>query len=670
MCFSMKKLVLTLWLLVCGLCAQAFTLTSSTRSLNLLSNAQYLEDPLGKWSLAEVRAMDAHFQNWTKGGTALNFGFTSSAYWIRVPLQRDPDTPRDWLLELPYGKINQLDFYPPNGTRVHTGSSRPFSSRPYFDRFFVLPFEAPKSSEHLYLRVTSRHGLTVPIHLWQPEAYRQHQQNQEFLFFLYYGALIALTLYGLLIFLSLKDLRFLLYSCFILTAGLGMFASNGFGRLLLWPNAPDFDEISRSAFLSLAAFFSVQFARKFLLDTWDKSWLSRSMRLSQFTFLVSCSMTVLHLVFPILLRTANQLLMLNALLIGVLISAACIRALLQKRGGIRFFLIGWLVLWAGICVAAARSFGWAPSTGFTSYAVQMSTVVEIVLMALALGDRLRIENEAHNAAQQQALEANRALLEMTQASEEKLKQAVHERTLQLESAFKTEKTLREQYVRFGSMISHEFRTPLGIIQSQASLMRKENTLGINEVPKRADAIFSATQRLTVMFDKWLNSDAITQALENTEPVFIDLPAWLHTLVQTNPHLVLNHRVQLNMHPKVQQVLADEYQLGVAMTNLIDNAAKYSPEHSTILIETRDKDGFIGIAVTDQGTGIPQEALSKVFSAFFRLAPESRVRGVGLGLSIVQRIVHSHGGHVDLSSPQGFGACFCIWFPAKSLEIKP
>jgi two-component system sensor histidine kinase KdpD len=60
----------------------------------------------------------------------------------------------------------------------------------------------------------------------------------------------------------------------------------------------------------------------------------------------------------------------------------------------------------------------------------------------------------------------------------------------------------------------------------------------------------------------------------------------------------------------------------------------------------------------------------VFSAFFRLAPESSIRGVGLGLSIVQRIAHAHGGHVHLSSSQGAGACFCIWLPAKPLENMP
>ena len=658
----MKNILLSFCLLVLGLCAQASTLTPETRTLNLLPSVQYLEDPSGLLTLAEAKGMDASFQSWTKGGTELNFGFTSSAYWIRVPLQRTEATPQDWLLELPYGKISQLDFYPPNGPAVHTGNDLPFSTRPYFDRFFVLPMQVPSTAEHFYLRATSRYALSVPLKLWLPEAYRQYDQYVQLLFFLYYGALVVLTLYGLVIYLSLKDRRFLIYSAYILTAGMGMFASNGFGRQMFWPDAAAFDEIAQSAFLSLAAFFTVQLARKLLLAAQDTSWLSRCMGLSQAVFILSSALMVLHLVWPVWLRPANQLLMLNSLALGVLVSTASVRAMRQKRQGIRFFLMGWLVLWLGISTAAARAFGWVPSNGITSYAVQWSTVFEMVLMALALGDLLRIEHEAYNASQQQALAANRALLEMTQASEEKLKQAVQERTVQLEASLKLEKDLREQYVRFGSMISHEFRTPLGIIQSQASLMRKENELGLNEVPKRTEAIASATQRLTVMFDKWLHSDAITHSLEAIEPKPLELQTWLRTLVQTNPHLLLNHQVELRLHPEVNWVLADEYHLGVVLSNLIDNAAKYSPANTTILLETRIQPGYAGIAVTDRGAGIPASIQDKVFSAFFRQEPESSVRGVGLGLSIVQRIAHAHGGHVELSSPAGQGASFCVWLP--------
>lgn len=662
----MKRFFFTLCLCLHSLLAQAMLLTPDAREMNLLPEAQFLEDPSGQLGLDEVRAMDQHFQPWTRGGTELNFGFTRSAYWVRVPLQRTEAAPAQWLLELHYAKLTELDFYPPNAPSILTGSTRPFQSRPYFDRYFVLPVSVGTEPDYFYIRATSRYALTVPLTMWQPDAYRQAQQRLYALQFMYYGGLIALAMYGLVIFLSLRDQRFLVYCAYIITSGIGIFASNGYARQLVWPDAPAFDEVSQSAFLSLAAYFAVLFARK-LLHTHERSWISIGMRLCQFSFLLTSLLSLLHLLWPVLLRPSNQLLMLNSMVMGMLVSLAGIQAWLQKRQGIRFFLAGWLVLWLGVATAALRAFGVVPSNGVTAYAVQLSTVFESILMALALGDILRHEHEVHIQAQTQALTARQAMLEMSQSSEETLRKAVQERTQQLEVALGLEKNLREQYVRFGSMISHEFRTPLGIIQSQASLMRKEHEKGVDQVGKRLEAIASATQRLKVMFDKWLHSDAISQSLEVLEPKPLELNPWLRTLVQTNPHLMLNHEVALQLEPQVGSVLADEYHLGVALTNLIDNAAKYSPAHSTIAIGTRTQPGFAGIAVTDQGPGIPPEVQDKVFGEFFRLAPESQIRGVGLGLSIVDRIARAHGGHVELTSTPGHGATFCIWLPAADMK---
>jgi signal transduction histidine kinase len=665
-----KKCLFALTMCVPMLSANALLLTPESKVVTLLESAQFLEDPSGQLRLEDVRARDSQFRPWTQKDSDLNFGFTESAYWVRVPLQRTEHAPQEWLLEVHSTRIGELDFYPPEGDAIHTGSDAAIGSRPYFDRFFVFPLQVVGGLRYVYLRAVSSHALSIPLKIWQPAEFRKHQQVFQFLQFTYYGGLIVLALYGLVIYLSLRDVRFLIYCAFIAMAGLGIFAGNGYGRLLIWPDAAAFDGVSQSFFLSLAAYLGVLFARRILHSREERSWLTYLLMISQTLFLAISVLLLLGLVFPLLMQPTEEVLMINALVMGVLIGTASVRAYLQKRQGVRFFLIGWLILWLGITIGALRTFGWIPSNGITFYAVQLSSVFEMLLMALALGDILRHENKEYEVAQQQALTANRALLDMTQASEEKLKHAVTQRTAQLESSLKMEKGLREQYVRFGSMISHEFRTPLGIIQGQASLMRKEHEHGVDHVNKRIEAIGSATRRLSVMFDKWLNSDAITNTLETLEPQLIELQPWLQTLIKTSSHLLLNHSIQLQLSTDVCHVMADEYHLGVALTNLIDNAAKYAPTSTTILIETRSRRAYIGIAVTDQGPGISKELQDKVFDDFFRISPESSIRGVGLGLSIVQRIAQAHGGYVDLTSMPELGACFCIWLPSEiPLELK-
>jgi signal transduction histidine kinase len=114
--------------------------------------------------------------------------------------------------------------------------------------------------------------------------------------------------------------------------------------------------------------------------------------------------------------------------------------------------------------------------------------------------------------------------------------------------------------------------------------------------------------------------------------------------------------------------AEEPLLETVVTNLLENACKYSSSDSAIVIETRQQADLIGIAITDQGCGIAPEHQGFVFDEFFRVAPQSNIMGMGLGLAIVARIAQAHGGHVELTSQLGKGSCFCIWLPR--LAIPP
>jgi len=650
-------------LIMAGGClsALAVTLTDQTRQLNPLSSASVLEDPSGLLTVAQVRAMDGQFVPWSGPGEQLNFGFTPSVYWIKLPLQREANAPAEWWLSIEYAKLHELDLYMPDGTAVLTGSDRGFDSRQVFDPFFVFRLQLEPEVQHHYIRVASRYALSVPMTVWQPNVYRALQKRFDALQFLYYGVLVVLAIYGLVFFLAMGDRRFAIYSAYIVTAGIGIFASNGYGRIFFWQDYELFDEIAQSIFLSLAALFAVWFARKLIgLDPQSK--LERAMRVTQALFAVSVALTLGHVVYPHLLLLANQLLLVTAVVMGLLITLAGFKAYRRRQSGIRFFLLGWVVLWLGACIATGRAFGWIPTTGLTSYILQITTAIEMLLVALALGELLHAEHQAHVRSQARALTANQALLELSQASEDKLRLAVAERTAQLESSLQEEKNLREQYVRIGSMISHEFRTPLSIIQSQATLMRKEYAKGINEVIKRLDAISGASQRLKSMFDKWLYSDSLHETLASMVLKPLYLQVWVVQQLQEQRQMLTNHTLVCLPDLLVPPVMADQNHLELVLANLIENASKYAPGQTTISLGLRQKQGFSGITVTDQGPGIPLNVQDKIFNAFFRASPEGQVRGVGLGLSIVQRIVQAHGGHIELTSTPGQGATFCVWLP--------
>ena len=234
------------------------------------------------------------------------------------------------------------------------------------------------------------------------------------------------------------------------------------------------------------------------------------------------------------------------------------------------------------------------------------------------------------------------------------------RTHELRLLLEREQATRLQYVRFGSLISHEFRNTLAIIDSQGRTLRKEHEHGIAQVEQRTTVIIGATRRLNDMFDSWLAGDRFQDSLQQAQPQRLLLQPWLRQWIASHADIGGDHPVELCCH--AHEADADPDLLQLALSNLVSNAAKYSSPPAPIRIETRAEPGRIGIAVIDHGIGIAQEHQAQVLQAYFRVAPEGTVRGIGLGLAIVDRVAHLHGGRVELRSALGAGSDFCLWLP--------
>jgi signal transduction histidine kinase len=660
----MIKTIVGLLLCCCWGPLMALSLEAQDTQVNLGHAAQVLEDPSGLLRIDDVRGpvWSAKFKSPAIAGSDLNLGYTASAYWLRVPLQRAQAAPANWLLEVPYTKINTLELHPPQGPAVLTGKDLPLSSRPLYHRFFAFPIELSTTDQYFYIRATSTYALTLPLVAWQSQAFDAFQQQVLILQALYIGGLLALLLYNLLLFLSLHDRRFFLYSLYVFFFGLGIIASNGYGRLFLWTEWAEFDEVAQGAMLSTAALFATEFSRTFLQTRRLTPRVDVLLRISGAFFGLTGVGLLAGVWWPFPVQQLYQLLMLNSMVMGAFIFFSGGKALRSGDRGARFFVMAWTLLWMGVFLASMRSFGWLPTNAVTSYILQICSAFEMLLLSLALADTIHAERLRREQSQQQALQAQHQLVSVLQSSEEKLERAVQERTEQLKVSLDQQNEMLTQYVRFGSLISHEFRNPLAIITGQLSVIRKEYDHGVDHIGQRVSVIDSATQRLARLFEKWLESDRLKGNLQTLSPSPIRIQEWLQHLVDASAYLLLNHSVAWRWNAQVHEVWADEPLLETALTNLLENACKYSVADTLITIETREEPGFVGIAITDQGCGIAPENQRRIFDEFFRVAPESNVMGMGLGLAIVARIAKVHGGHITLDSQPGQGSSFCFWLP--------
>ena len=264
--------------------AQNGVLTIGNKDSYVLSRAfTYLEDSSAALTLDDVLRPDlqARFRPVVQGGASTNFGATNSAIWLRLQLHMEQDIPGRWLLEVANPPLDRLDLYlsNPRGGFDHQtgGDSLPFAQRPVPHRNHVKPVDLePGGVATLYLRVASQGTVSVPTTLWQPAALWHHDQRSYAIFGLYFGLLLGLWIYNLLLFLSVRDRAYLIYVFFVACIGLSQAANSGLAAQFLWPDALWWNNNSINAAYSAGGTFGVLFARSFLatrlkmpaLDRW------------------------------------------------------------------------------------------------------------------------------------------------------------------------------------------------------------------------------------------------------------------------------------------------------------------------------------------------------------------------------------------------------------------
>lgn len=393
----------------------------------------FLEDPSGDLTIDDVLqpGLQSRFGAVPPRGDGVNFGFTRSAIWLRIVLHAPAEAAPDWLLELAYPPLDSIELYAPHGPgldRQAGGDLLPFSARAVPHRNHVLPVSLrPGGSTTLYLRVRSHGAVVAAATLWRPAALWQHDQAVYGVLSSYFGLLVGLLLYNLLLYVSVRDVGYLIYVGFAAAMGTGQAALSGMGAQFLWPQWTWLNSVLPAAAFSAAAIMGVQFARHFLSSA------ARLPRTDRFLRLQLAGWTVALVAAVTLPYTATAWLVTVMALVsvatGVVVGVVSIR---RRFAGARLFFTAWAVLLAGVLTLALHNAGVLPSNLVTANSLLIGSALEMVLLSFALADRINVARRFKEMAQAR-IAAEHALVGALSQAQERLTTTLHEREAMLNS---------------------------------------------------------------------------------------------------------------------------------------------------------------------------------------------------------------------------------------------
>ncbi len=223
--------------------------------------------------------------------------------------------------------------------------------------------------------------------------------------------------------------------------------------------------------------------------------------------------------------------------------------------------------------------------------------------------------------------------------------------------------LKTQMVR---MTSHDLKKPLSRVLGYGSLLLDDPDKDSLNVQQRQylQRMFHAGEEMLELINDILDLEQLRSSHIKTK--LVSIPSILKEVIERYKHDMENKKqiLQQEIEPDMPEVVGDPLLLSQALSNLIENAVKYTREAGTITTRLCRQNGFLRIEIEDTGFGIPESAQSQLFQEFFRVRSRdtAHISGTGLGLSLARSIAEAHNGHIGVQSQEGVGSTFFIELP--------
>lgn len=624
--------------------------------------ASWLKDASGQLTIEDVVQHTAEFEPFQD---SLSQGHTRDVYWLKVILPAHLAGRGDHWLNLPPPLLDDVRLYTARSDggwhERRGGGSQPFSAREgsyrgtafLLDRSMLEPtaetltvasretVASALSENIIYLRVASSGPLVVTPELWSTAALQSIADRETLIAGIFFGVMAATALINLIGWLITRHDVYGLFALFVICSALRWAGFDGLIGQYLSPDDAILPRLIDNVLLgaqnvtgSLCQIRLLQLHSHFprLLRYYQLAgvlpgillmltpWTGHFSELSSFMFL--CLLPAPLVSIPAYLRLWRE---------GEW-SGRLVAVILPLH---------FLIMWPAIL----GNLGWLPFSPVFAYAARLAALPVILTLHVGIALQTREAERARDQAQRRAAEA----------------QAVSER----------ERRAREERERFLSMIAHEVRTPVAVIEAAAHSLRLIDERHGDPAMRagRYENIRNAVARMRTLMELTEAEERLQAGSPAAQPGSVDL-AKISREVLAAFEPAIAARVSMRIAAHLPSLLGDARLLYFALVNLVDNAVKYATPGTPIEIDiacASDPAGQRGVEwrIRDHGPGIPADKEDMIFDKYLRLDESAALPGLGLGLPLVRDIATKHAGQLRLGRDWQHGACFILWLPAQA-----
>ena len=640
-CLRMTLLVTGLLLLALQNAPGAVPITGKSDRTALSGDFSFLDDKSGSLEFREVLEASRTNAFISLHGT-LGRGYTNAASWLRLDVVNTSGTEQSRVLRLSPQMLDHVDVYvadraeasvPSHFTLFRLGDHVSANEKRQVFTVMGVPLKLPAGeSRSIFIRLQTTSSHLLGADLLTDERYLREATHTQFWTGGYVAIALVLSLITFLQAIRLRDLTHGLYGLLPLGLGLNTAGTEGLSLIVFPATAYIFNDALVGASV-MFSFGGLGFFAMRLFDTrrhhpWGHRYLQSTILLSIATFAASGSRWYGTFASPLLMF---------GLIFWIFLTWAALQMIRRGEDRIgRLFIAAFTLPLLGATIGLSRYLGWLPQNEFTQYIVPATSLIHLVLMTLALSERL--------------LEAESRFRE---ASQRMLLESEHRRD-------------QEQLL---AMISHEIRNPIAVIDAASQSLELLDPEAAPERSQRYRRIRRASGRLAMLLDLVAMRDPKKPAIEMLDYQPVE-PAGLTGEIIRLLEQPLPARIFMDVSPEAGPLQADRHLLRFAWLNLIENAGKYSPAGSPIHIgmTMKRESGKEGLEwrIVNEGPGIAPGMEEKIFEKYERGSGNEQLPGCGLGLYLARYIVELHGGYVK-TLPRENGACFISWLPCNPIN---